>query len=549
LAAIHAAKRGADVLLVEKGVFGKSGCTILGGYSCNAALGLADKRDNPRVHFEDTVREGKFLSDQTLVDVYTSEAPDRIYELYEYGARFEKVDDHFAQGVMPGSTHPRACFIDDRTGQALMAALRREASHQEKIRIHHETIVTRLVLEDGRVVGATALRLRNTQPVCYSAKATVIATGGGSQLFQYSTTSVDNTGDGLILAFDAGAELQDMEFVQFYPTVQCYPRLLGLNPTAPAGLRLQARARIYNAEGRDFVEEKIADWHLKATRDVLAQMVYQEIMEGRGTPHGGVFIDVSHLPPEEVEREFACNGFFDKLLRMGIDLRTDPIETGVAAHYFMGGTKVNDRCETAAPGLFAAGEAMAGVDGANRLGGNALSEILVFGARAGDYAADYAAGAPRHPRLGKVEFLEPIPRHYESDEERVRPVRLKRAIQRIMWEKVGVIREGASLQQASEELEDLERKQLGRLMMHSQLKVYNREVLDSIEVRRMMILAQIIAAAASMRRESRGAHARVDHPHRDYKEWLVNLVVRKEEEGFSISKAPVRLDKLQVEEQ
>jgi fumarate reductase (CoM/CoB) subunit A len=548
LAAIHAAKRGADVLLVEKGVFGKSGNTILGGYSCNAALGVADERDNPRVHFEDTIREGKFLGDQTLVDVYTREAPDRIYELYEYGARFEKVNDRFAQGVMPGSTYPRACFIDDRTGQALMAALRRETCHQENVRIHHETIVTRLLLEHESVVGAAALRLRDCQPVCYSAKATVIATGGGSQLYQYSTTSIDNTGDGLVLAFDAGAQLQDVEFVQFYPTVQCYPRLLGLNPTAPAGLRIQAQARIYNAEGQDFVEERIPDWQLKATRDILSQVIYQEIMEGRGTPHGGVFIDVSHLPPEDVEREFAFSGFFDKLLAMGIDLRREPIETGVAAHYFMGGISVDERCETAVSGLFAAGEAMAGVDGANRLGGNALSEILVFGARAGNFAAEYASRAPAHPLLRDVEFLEPLPRHQKMSEESIRPVHLKRALQYIMWEKVGVIRDGARLQEARQELKEIERKQLGRLVRQSSLEVYNREILDSIEVRKMVILAQIVASTAQMRQETRGAHARLDFPRRDDQNWLVNLVVRKEEGGFSISKEPVRLDQLQLEE-
>lgn len=549
LAAIHAARKGADVVVVEKGVFGKSGCTILGGYSCNAALGSADKRDSPQVHFEDTVREGKYLNDQTLVDLYTREAPVRIYELYEYGAKFERIDDDFAQGMMPGGTYPRACFIDHRTGQALMGALRREVRHQKKIRIHQETIATRLLLEGDEVVGAVALRLRDSQPVCYAAKAVIIATGGGSQLYRYSTTSIDNTGDGLILAFEAGAELQDMEFVQFYPTVQCYPRLLGMNPTAPAWFRIRAKARIYNVQGRDFVEERIPNWQLRATRDILAQMIYQEIMEGRGTPHGGVYIDVSHLPRKQVEREFAFGDFFGKLLRMGIDVRKEPIETGVAAHYFMGGMKVDERCQTRVPGLFAAGEAIAGVDGANRLGGNALSEILVFGARAGDYAAEYAAKRPGYPRLGEVELLEPIPGLQESNEQGIRPVHLKRALQQIMWEKVGVIREGQKLQEAREELEELGKRQLGDLVMQSSVTAYNREILDSIEARRMLILAQIIAASASMRRETRGAHMRIDYPHRDDANWLANLVIRKEERGFSLSKVPVRLDKLQPGEQ
>jgi fumarate reductase (CoM/CoB) subunit A len=403
-------------------------------------------------------------------------------------------------------------------------------------------------MEEGRVVGAAALRLRDTQPACYSAKTTVIATGGGSQLYQYTTTSIDNTGDGLILAFEAGAELQDMEFVQFYPTVQCYPRLLGLNPTAPAGLRIQAKARIYNAEGRDFVEEEIPDWHLAATRDILSQLIYREIIEGRGTPHGGVFIDVSHLPPKEVEREFAFGGFFDKLMKMGIDLRSGPIETGVAAHYFMGGIKVNERCETSVPGLFAAGEAMAGVDGANRLGGNALSEILVFGSRAGDFAAEFAAAASSHTAPEDAELVEPLPPHAKKHTQYVRPVHLKRAIQRIMWEHVGVIREGAGLEEAQGKLETMQEEQLCQLAVQSSLTVHNREFLDAIEASRMLTLAQIIAAAASMRLESRGAHARLDHPRRDDANWLVNLVVGGDGEGFSISRRSVELDRLPVDQ-
>jgi fumarate reductase (CoM/CoB) subunit A len=535
-------------VLVEKGVFGKAGCTILGGYSCNAALGITDKRDSPQVHFEDTVREGKFVNDQALVDVYAREAPDRVYELYEYGAKYEKINGEIAQGMMPGGTYARACFIDHRTGQAMMGALRRETKRQKNVRIHQEIIITRLIKRDGEVVGAVGLRLRDGQPVLYAAKATVIATGGAGQLYRYSTTSIDNTGEGLMLAFEAGAELQDMEFVQFYPTVQCYPRLLGMNPTTTAWFRIRAKARIYNAEGRRFVEERIPNWQLRATRDILAQLIYQEIVEGRGTPHGGVYIDVSHLPSAQVEKDFEFSDFFGKLLRMGIDIRKEAIETGVASHYLMGGVKVNERCETCVPGLFAGGEAIAGVDGANRLGGNALSEILVFGARAGDFAADYAAALPSHPSIGEVGFDEPMPSVQQKGKQATRPVQLKQAIQQIMWEKVGVIREGEKLQAAQSELAELERERLPHLTMHSDLKVYNREILDSIEVRRMVVLAQIIAAAAAMRQETRGAQMRTDYPDRDDANWLVNLVVHKEQQGFSISKEPVRLDRLQLEE-
>ena len=548
LAAIHAANMGAKVMIVEKGVFGKSGCTILGGYSCNVALGFADSRDTPRVHFEDTVREGKFINDQALVDIYTREAPARVRELYEYGAKWEKIDGNFAQGAMPGSTYPRAVFVDHRTGQAMMGALRREVYRHKNIRVAHETAVTRLLLRDGSVVGASAMRLRNSQPVAFAAKATVIATGGGCLLYPYSTTSIDNTGDGFVLALEAGAELQDMEFVQFYPTVQCYPRLLGMNPTCPAWFRIRSQAQIYNAQGKAFVEEAIPDWQLKATRDILAQLIYREIIEGRGTPHGGVYIDVSHLPSQQVERDFAFGGFLRKLLGMGIDIRRQAIETGVAAHYFMGGIKINWRCETRVPGLFAGGEATAGVDGSNRLGGNALSEILVFGARAGDSAAEYASQLPGSPSLERQKTVEPLPGVRTDGKNGMRPAQLKRAIQRIMWEKVGVLREGGKLSEAKRELERLERDEIPKLTIDSDLKVYNRELLDSIEVRRMVVLAQVIAAAAEMRRETRGAQMREDYPQRDDKNWLANLVASKQKEGISIRKVPVTCDTLQPEE-
>jgi len=503
-AAIAAARAGSSVLVLEKGIFGRSGCTVMGAFSCCAAFGHADERDNPAVHFEDTLRAGCGLNAPDLLDVFTREAPDRVRDLYEMGVPFARNGDKFAQAQMDGHTYPRACFIDYfHTGRGMLLGLRQIARRTPGIRSLSEHLVLSLLCLDGRVWGALALNLSNMQPLMVLAGATIVATGGGSQVYLHSTVSADNTGDGLSLALAAGATLRDMEFVQFYPTVTLYPRLVGFDPTAPATLRLQARARIYNARQEDFIDRLLPDWRFKGTRDFMARTIYSEIVHGNApSPHGGVFIDVSHLPGDEIEKELGVDGFYQRLLAQGIDLKKGPIETTVAAHYFMGGIRLDTDGWSGVPGLFAAGEAAAGFHGANRLAGNALSEILVSGYRAG-------LGAAREARFMHVGSTGPAPSE------------VKASLQHVMWEKAGVIRDGSLLRQAWLDLGSL--ADTANQGMHVRYAgPYSREVLEAFEVLHMLTVARAIVLAALTRRESRGAHFRTDYLTED-PAWAKNI--------------------------
>jgi len=518
----------ASVAIVEKGIFGRSGCTVMGGYSCNAALGYKDPRDNPNVHFEDTVREGKYINDQKLVEIYTEGAPERILELQKIGPVFEKSENgELKQEMVPGHTFPRAVFNDLHTGKAMMATLKREVLRRN-IDVFNECIISDILVSDNRICGALGYDIKRGELVIFKCKAIIITTGGCGQLYQNTTTSTDNTGDGLALAYLAGAELKDMEFVQFYPTVQCYPRLLKMNPTFPAWLRIKTGARLYNSDGIEFMKERMPDWRFKATRDELAQAIYTEIKEGRGTPHGGVYIDVLHLPKQEIVEAYSFANVFNDLLKMGIDLSKDAIETTVSAHFFMGGIKVSEKFATCVSGLFAAGEAIAGIHGANRLCGNALSEILVTGYKAGECAAEYVESTREfeanfdEDRINKMsELLERT--------SGVSPIDIKKRIQQVMWENVGVIRNGLELQEAIRELECI-RNDLSKMYVSTKTYIWNKEIIDAIEANFMITIALLISKAALYRKESRGSHFREDYPKMDNNSWLVNIVFQKDSE-------------------
>jgi fumarate reductase (CoM/CoB) subunit A len=560
MAAIHAAREVSAVGLVEKGIFGKAGCTPMGAYSMCAAFGNADPRDNPRVHLEDTIRQGRFINNQELVDIFTREAPERVMELISFGAKFDRDEKgKLKQGMMAGHSYPRACFFDRRTGPMIMGTLARQAKKTPQIQIFEEILIVDLLLEGAGPHYAIGLRWADSTPVVFRASAIVVATGGGAQVYAHNTTSIDNTGDGISLMFQSGAELADMEFVQFYPTTVCAPRLPGLGPTAPAYLTIHTGAKLYNALGEEFVGKKMPGWRFQATRDILSQAIYREIIEGRGSPHGGVYLDVTHLGEERIKRETAFGGYFDKLLRLGVDLTQRPIETTVSAHFFMGGARVNGRGETSLPGLFAAGEAAAGYHGANRLGGNALSEILVSGARAGQYAAAWA-----RERRGMKGPETEIPLRLQSIEEKIarwkkrgsglRPIEGKRCLQGIMWETAGVVREKKKMQKGLEALAALQEEVEKRLMI-SPSRRFNRELLDAFELEHMIRISSLILTSALARKESRGAHYRIDYPYPDDEKWLVNIIlqrdgdrIRKRQEKVSFSHLKPEVQKIDGKE-
>ncbi len=551
MAAIWAAKEAKQVVLVEKGVFGKAGCTVMGAFSMCAAFGYADPADTPRRHFEDTIRGGKFINRQDLVDLYTREAPDRVMELVSYGAHFDLENGKLHQAMMEGHTLPRACHYDRRTGPMIMGTLARQVRKTSTVRVFEEVVIIDIKMNPSGSHYAIGVRWADTKFIVFQAKAIVVTTGGGAQIYKNNTTSLDNTGDGISLMFEAGVELADMEFVQFYPTTVCSPKLPGLGPTATAFLRLRTGARLYNARGENFMDQEMPGWRFQATRDRLSQAIYREIAEGRGTPNGGVYLDITHLPLETIRREYEIGNYYKKLLSIGVDISRRPIETKVSAHFFMGGARVNERGETNIPGLFAGGEAVSGYHGANRLGGNALSEILVSGSRAGQYAAIFAGSrkgqGDRQWLNGHLSSCEQKILEWQGRKSGLRPITGKREIQEIMWESAGVVRDGAKIEKGLGLLAALKEKAGIHLAM-TPGKQFNREILDAFELNHMIRISTLILKAARARRESRGAHYRLDFPFPDNKEWLANIVLQKSGEDVSLRTEKVLFTQMMPEE-
>ena len=544
MAALWASEEVPRVGLVEKGIFGKSGCTPMGAFSMCAAFGYADAADGPAIHLEDTIQAGRFLNNQELVDLYTKEAPARVEDLLSYGAKFDMEGGRLHQAMMPGHRYPRACHYDRRTGPMIMGTLARKVKKKPGIRVFEEVIIIDLLPRPEGAHYALGVRWSDSAFIVFKAQAVVVTTGGCAQIYKNNTTSLDNTGDGISLMFQAGVELADMEFVQFYPTTVCSPKLPGLGPTATAFLRIRTGARLYNARGEEFMDQKLPGWRFQATRDLLSQAIYREITEGRGTANGGVYLDITQLPLEKIKKEYEIGNYYQKLLDIGVDISRRPIETKVSAHFFMGGARVNPRGETNLPGLFAGGEAAAGYHGANRLGGNALSEILVSGSRAGKFAGLWAKEQRESGRGG--ETLKSRLHHWEERisvwqrrKSGLRPVEGKGRIQELMWEKAGVIREGGKMKAALDSLEALGKEAEQNLAIFPG-RGYNRELIDAFELFHMISVSSLILRAALTREESRGAHYRQDFPYPDDSRWLVNIILKKSGDGVSLAKEEVR---------
>ncbi len=526
-AAIAAARRGASVIVLDRGYPGRSGNTVIGAYSVCAALGYADSRDNAEVHYRDTINAGQGINNAAMTWAYATEAPERVLEIESFGARFDRSNGRLAQDMMPGHTYPRAVHAQRRSGQAMMVALQAEI-RRRNIGIMGDVVALDIVLVDGAVAGVVAYRLADNEYVFLPAGSVVLATGGAGQIYASNTNATENTGDGMAMAYRAGAEMVDMEFVQFYPLAQCYPRLTGMGATATHALRLRGlKPRLYNGLGEDFMDRAMPDWHFKATRDVLARAVYREVIEGRGSPHGGVFISVSHHPSELVEKEFKFDSYLEKMLKLGLDIRKDPLETTVSCHYFMGGVRTDDWCRSSVPGLFAAGEVAGGNDGANRLGGNALSFILVFGRRAGIAAAEYARGgaldcgrATKAANSAKSRW-----RGLLSGSCGARPYEIKDRIRSEMWTEGAVLRKDAGLKKAIAALEEVEESLSRGFALGETRYPYDREVQDAIDAHNMALVSDLVTRAALVRTESRGGHFREDYPKQDDANWLVNLVI------------------------
>jgi succinate dehydrogenase/fumarate reductase flavoprotein subunit len=515
--AIAAARAGAgQILLVDKSLVGRGGATVMAQMTVAAALG-EECPDDWHAHLEDTLTSGRGLCDENLAALLCEDAPARIREMAEWRVGWaRRPDGRVAQVTAPGHSRPRCCYVDFlNTGPAVAATLRRQIGHVGAIRRVSNLTVTDLVVADGEVVGAVALDTVAGKPVTIAAKAVVIATGGLTRIYRRNSASANMGGDGYALALAAGAELVDMEFVQFFPIGHLAPRLVGMDPIMWDPFRYKLGGRLLDGAGREFLSDYGSDETSGYTtpRDIATYAIQKEVAAGRGSPHGGVYLSFTHLPRNALEAAFGP--VIDRLASNGIDLGAAPVEVAPIAHYHMGGIAVDERLMSRVPGLFAAGEAAGGANGANRLSGNAIPEALVFGERAGRSAAAYAAGRRRHasPNRTGVSAVDQIRRLAEGQNGDIAAAELLEALRDVMWRDVGPLRNAAGLVRAAARLGEL-RAALPDVAV-APGTAFNPVLSDWFELRASLLAAEAVTGAAAARRESRGAHQRDDFPDTD----------------------------------
>ena len=557
-AAIEASAQKATVALVCKSLLGKAH-TVMAEGGAAAALGNVMGEDNWRVHFRDTMRGGKMHNNWRMAQIHAQEAPDRVTELEAWGALFDRTPDgRINQRPFGGHTYSRLAHVGDRTGLEMIRVLQDRAVHAG-LDVHMECTIVRLFVVGGRVAGALGYFRETGRFVLFRAGAVVLATGGIGKAWQITSNSWEYTGDGHALAYAAGAELIDMEFVQFHPTGMVWPPgVRGILVTE--GVRGEGGV-LKNATGErfmfrympdmfkgDFAEtEAEADAWVKGdrkqnrrppellTRDVVAKAIVREIAEGRGTEHGGVLLDIaSKQSPDYIKQKLPSMYHQFKELAH-VDITKDAMEIGPTTHYVMGGVKVDaETQESTVPGLFAVGEVGGGMHGANRLGGNSLSDLLVFGRRAGLHAAAKRGAPPSIPD-GEVEAtmreaLQPFERDGEN------PFAVQSALQAVMQRHASIIRDKSGLETALTELEKL--KGRARNVGITGSREYNPGWHTAIDLRSLLVVSEATARAALERTESRGAHTRSDYPDSDERQAREQIVIKKEGDRMVVRREP-----------
>jgi succinate dehydrogenase / fumarate reductase flavoprotein subunit/fumarate reductase flavoprotein subunit len=542
MAALHARWRdpSLDITLVSKGLLGKSGCTrmVQGGYNV-----VLDARDSVQAHFEDTVRGGAFLNDQELAWTLCEDAPRVVLELEnKIGCLFDRAPDgRIHQKAFAAQTFDRTVHVGDLTGIEIMARLRDQVL-ASSIRCLEETRGLELLTSsDGsRVVGAALLDIRTGTFLVVKSKAVILATGAGPLMYQRAACAQEKTCDGIAMAFRAGAHLMDMEMVQFHPTGMVVPGSRLNGALLEEGLR-GAGAHLFNGLGERYMERYDATRKERATRDLVSRAGFWEITQGRGTPNGAVWIDVSHLGAEFVEKNFA--GMRERCLRVGVDLARERIEVCPTAHFNMGGVRIDRDGFTNLEGLFAAGEDSAGVHGANRLGGNGVAESTVFGARVGEAVAAWVKGATHaDPKRAQIAEAQAGANSFLERKSGANPFALREETGRIMWERVGIVRDGAKLKQALDEIAAL-RERAGQIAAPGP-RTFNLCWQQALDLQNLLTASELIAHSALMREDSRGAHYRDDFPQTDNANWLKNIYLARDGEGVRLRTEPVKLDRL-----
>ncbi len=523
-AAIEALAKGASVGVVCKSLLGKAH-TVMAEGGIAAAMANVDAADGWKPHFRDTMRGGKFLNNWRMAQLHAQEAPDRVRELEQWGALFDRTESGaILQRAFGGHTYKRLCHVGDRTGLEMIRTLQ-DRGVQLGFDVYMECTVTRLLTEGGRIAGAFGYWRENGRFIVFKAKSVVIATGGIGKAWPITSNSWEYSGDGMTLAYEAGAELMDMEFVQFHPTGMVWP-------PGVQGLLVTEAVRgeggiLRNKLGERFMEKYDPKRLELSTRDVVARSIYTEVKEGRGTEHGGAYLDISHKPAEYVKKKLPSMYHQFKELA-DVDITKGPMEVGPTCHYVMGGIRVEaETAQSTLPGLFAAGEAAAGLHGSNRLGGNSLSDLLVFGRRAGMAAADHAKSVS-HAEISDAQIAEAekellAPFSNPSAES---PYAVHRDLQKVMQSLVGIFRTEEDLKKAFAELEELKARAAKASVEGSRL--FNPGWHLARELKSMLTVSEAVALSALARTESRGAHSRIDFPNYDpVWEKKHNIIVRE----------------------
>jgi succinate dehydrogenase / fumarate reductase, flavoprotein subunit len=567
-AAIEAASQGVSVGLVCKSLLGKAH-TVMAEGGMAAAMGNVDDRDNWRVHFADTMRGGQYINNWRMAELHAQEAPARVKELEAWGALFDRTPDgRILQRNFGGHRYPRLAHVGDRTGLELIRTLQDHGIHQG-LDVHMEVTILTLLKDGDRIAGAFAYDRERGRFRLFKAKAVVLATGGVGRAFKITSNSWEYTGDGHSLAYHAGAALQDMEFVQFHPTGMIWPpSVRGLLVTE--GVRGEGGV-LKNRDGKRFMFDNIPDnykaqtadnpeegWKYTQgdknsrrppellTRDHVARMIVSEVRAGRGSPHGGVFLDISwikeKLPNAEEHIKRKLPSMYHQFMQLaGIDITKEPMEIGPTTHYIMGGIRVEgDTQMSTVPGLFACGECAAGLHGANRLGGNSLSDLIVFGKRAGEHAAAFAKSNgsvsidAKQVDASSRGALAPFERDGGEG-----PYQVQESLQETMQDNVGIVRAQPEMEHALQEIGKL-RQRAARVGVKGN-REYNPGWHTALDLNNLLTVSEAIARSAIERKESRGGHFRDDYPDKDPAYATFNFLVRKDGKSgeMQIAREPI----------
>jgi succinate dehydrogenase / fumarate reductase flavoprotein subunit len=536
-AAIAAARDGCRVHLIDRSLIGRGGATVMAQMTVAAALG-EECPDHWEHHLADTLRAGRGLCNVQLAQLLCENGPLRIRELDAWKVGWTRENGRLKQTIAPGHDRARCVYVDFlNTGPAVSRALRAELNRIREVRRIGDVLVTDIAVHEGEAVGAVGLHLVSGEAVALEAKAVIVATGGLTRLYRRNSASLNMGGDGYALALRAGAELLDMEFVQFFPIGHLAPRMIGMDPIMWDPFRYKLGGRLLNADGEEFADRygQAESGNYVLTRDVATYAIFKEVEEGRGSPAGGAYLSFTHVPEAELRKAFGP--VIDRLAKNGIDLTKMPIEVAPIAHYHMGGVRVDASMETRVANLFGAGEAVGGANGANRLSGNALTEAFVFGERAGTSAAlrakaRSASGWSAKTAAAELKLLT-RPAHVAGAPN---TAALLIELQALMADNVGPFRTEIKLREAVQRLKQM-REDLGDIVLAGG-EHYDMVRLDWLDLRNMLLVAQSVALAALERKESRGAHQREDFPGL-LPEWELNQVLAWRDGKLSLRRVPV----------